>query len=308
MDVLWNPPYSQAWATFHRQHQGSLQQTWAYGDALQALGVEVLRVCALDQGQLKACAQFICRRFLGYLSLVSCARGPVFDPAWDDRSKRDFYAKVRASLPVKPLRVCVFSPNVDASQWDPQEVQGLRRVLTGYSTSLIDLSRSADELKADMDSKWRNRLTRAMGQAEMKVFAQPSRSQLDFLLAREAEQRKRRGFFGLPPDFAVAYVQAHDKPAQAFRLVWAQRQKETVAAMLFLLHGRVATYHMGWSNEAGRDLNAHNALLWRAMQELPQIGIDLLDMGGVNTEDLAGISRFKLGAGGRVCTLPGTFF
>jgi len=41
---------------------------------------------------------------------------------------------------------------------------------------------------------------------------------------------------------------------------------------------------------------------------LPECGIEGLDLGGVNTRDLAGISRFKLGAGGQVLTLPGTYF
>ena len=306
--MLWNPPLSETWASFHRQNRGSLQQAWAYGEALRSLGIEVIRVCALEHGQWQACAQFICRRFLGYISLASCARGPVFDPRLSLAQKRDFYLRIRKELPVKPLRVPLFSPNADHVDWSSEEVKGLRRVLTGYSTSCIDLALTAQQLRADMDSKWRNRLVKVENNDELKVFFQPSRAQLDFLLARETEQRKTRHFFGLPTDFVAAYVRAHEKPAQAFRMIWAEKQRETVAAMLFLLHGSVATYHMGWSNEAGRDLNAHNMLLWRAMLELPQCGVGLIDMGGVNTEDLAGISRFKLGAGGRVLTLPGTYF
>ena len=88
----------------------------------------------------------------------------------------------------------------------------------------------------------------------------------------------------------------------------AKQGKETVAAMLFLLHGRGATYHMGWSNEVGRKLNVHNLLLWRAMAQLQAQGVELLDLGGVNTHDLPGISRFKLGTGGQVLTLAGTYF
>jgi lipid II:glycine glycyltransferase (peptidoglycan interpeptide bridge formation enzyme) len=36
--------------------------------------------------------------------------------------------------------------------------------------------------------------------------------------------------------------------------------------------------------------------------------IEVLDLGGVNTHDLPGISRFKLGTGGDVLTLAGTYF
>jgi lipid II:glycine glycyltransferase (peptidoglycan interpeptide bridge formation enzyme) len=65
---------------------------------------------------------------------------------------------------------------------------------------------------------------------------------------------------------------------------------------------------VGWADEAGRKSNAHNLLLWRGIDYLKKAGIERLDLGGVNTRDLPGISRFKLGSGGRVLTLAGTYF
>jgi lipid II:glycine glycyltransferase (peptidoglycan interpeptide bridge formation enzyme) len=65
---------------------------------------------------------------------------------------------------------------------------------------------------------------------------------------------------------------------------------------------------MGWADEEGRQLNAHNALLWQAMAYLQELGVEQLDLGGVNTHDLPGISRFKLGTGGQAITLAGTYF
>jgi hypothetical protein len=308
MDLLWNPPLSDAWARFHRENAGSLQQSWAYGEALRTLGVEVVRVVAIEGGKWLACAQFIARRLLGYISLASCSRGPVFAPDADPLLRRAFIFEVRRKLPLKPLRVPLFSPNTGLPDWNPDEVRGLSRVLTGYSTTLIDLTLGPERLRADMDGKWRNRLVRAETRQDIRVFFQPSRTHLRELLSHEVEQRHRKGFFGLPTEFVSTYLDVHDRPAQAFRLAWAQQERQTIACMLFLLHGQVATYHMGWANDAGREANAHNLLMWRAMLELPQAQVRWLDTGGVNTHDLAGISRFKLGAGGQVLTLPGTFF
>ncbi len=308
MDLLWNPPQAAAWSDFHRRHAGSLQQAWAYGEALRSLGIEVTRVVAHEQGRWRACAQFIARRILGYLSLASCSRGPIFEEDVDAAWRADFYRRVRQDLPHKPLRIPLFSPNAPAQDWNPAETQGMHRVLTGYSTVMLDLGLPAEQLRSDLDPKWRNRLVRAETTQELKVFVQPSRTQMRFLLDREAEQRKRKGFFGLPTDFTLAYVSVHDKPAAAFRTIWAEIDRQPVASMLFLIHGSVANYHMGWANDSGLESNAHNVLLWRAMQDLPECGVRWLDLGGVNTRDLAGISRFKLGAGGRVLTLPGTFF
>jgi lipid II:glycine glycyltransferase (peptidoglycan interpeptide bridge formation enzyme) len=44
------------------------------------------------------------------------------------------------------------------------------------------------------------------------------------------------------------------------------------------------------------------------MAYLQEQGVEVLDLGGVNTHDLPGISRFKLGTGGQAITLAGTFF
>jgi lipid II:glycine glycyltransferase (peptidoglycan interpeptide bridge formation enzyme) len=43
------------------------------------------------------------------------------------------------------------------------------------------------------------------------------------------------------------------------------------------------------------------------MAQLQVQGVAQLDLGGVNTHDLPGISRFKLGTGGQVMTLGGDF-
>jgi lipid II:glycine glycyltransferase (peptidoglycan interpeptide bridge formation enzyme) len=77
--------------------------------------------------------------------------------------------------------------------------------------------------------------------------------------------------------------------------------------MMFLIHGQAATYQVGWSNDQGRDLNAHNLLLWQAMTELSARGVRVLDLGGVNTGRSAGLARFKIGTGGQVHQLAGTF-
>ena len=82
---------------------------------------------------------------------------------------------------------------------------------------------------------------------------------------------------------------------------------ERAAAMLFLIHGQAAIYQVGWSSDAGRDLNAHNLILWQAIQELRQRGVRRLDLGGVNTQRSAGLARFKMGSGGEVITLCGTY-
>ena len=87
----------------------------------------------------------------------------------------------------------------------------------------------------------------------------------------------------------------------------ADLKRDAAAGMLFLIHGRRATYHVGWTSEEGRANAAHNLILWTAMKELKARGVAVLDLGGVNTQSGAGIARFKLETGGDVLVRAGAF-
>ena len=116
----------------------------------------------------------------------------------------------------------------------------------------------------------------------------------------EAVSDERKGFI-------ERYIQARKSAAQTALTLRADHQGERVAAMMFLLHGTAATYQVGWSDETGRRLNAHNLLLWQAIEALQQRGVRLLDLGGVNTQRSAGIARFKMATGGTVKVLAGSY-
>lgn len=68
--------------------------------------------------------------------------------------------------------------------------------------------------------------------------------------------------------------------------------------MVFILHGAVALYHIGHVGAAGRALNAHNLILWHAIQKLRRKGIRSLDLGGLDTVDNR-VSRGSSWAQGR---------
>jgi lipid II:glycine glycyltransferase (peptidoglycan interpeptide bridge formation enzyme) len=202
----------------------------------------------------------------------------------------------------------LFSPDRTNEQLDPAETRGMSRVMTGYATVLLDLTSPLSTLQAQLEGKWRNRLNKVLSNTKLRVHVQPSLKRCQWLLGQELAQREAKKFHGLPTDFVQAYIAAAADHRQAFVVAYAELGKNTVGGMLFLIHGRVASYHMGWADDEGRQLNSHNALLWQAMAYLQGQGIEVLDLGGVNTHDLPGISRFKLGTGGRAITLAGTYF
>jgi lipid II:glycine glycyltransferase (peptidoglycan interpeptide bridge formation enzyme) len=305
MKLCWDDLDAADWDRHHTAASAALQQDWAYGSCMKAMGVPCQRVRVESDGRTVALAQFIGRRLAGLVSLALCSRGPVWTEALSASDKAEVYRQLRAGLPLARPRFAFFTPEETAG-----EALGLsswRRVMTGYSTVTLDLTQSLEQLRAGFEGKWRNRLVAAesAGLTVQRVGTNPA--QLRWLLEQEDAMREQRGVEGLPSGFLERYIQARKSAAQTVLTLRADHQGERVAAMMFLLHGTAATYQVGWSNDAGRQLNAHNLLLWKALEALQQRGVRLLDLGGVNTQRSAGIARFKLGTGGRVLTLAGTY-
>lgn len=306
MKVHWEGLNSATWDAAHSQARAPLQQDWAYGASMQMIGVTVLRAMVEDKGAPVALAQFILRRWGSVLSMALCSRGPVWLQAMSVQDKTHVYKSMRKSLPLKGLRLVLITPeevrsgSLGLSPW--------RRVMTSYATVMLDLKQSPQDLRSGLDAKWRNRLVAAEA-SELKVQRMGSNpGQYRWLLDQEEAQRQQRGFAGLPLPFFDAYIQSRKQPDKTVLTMRADLGRDRVAAMMFLQHGQAATYQVGWSNEQGRQLNAHNLLLWQAIAALQQRGIQVLDLGGINTARSAGIARFKIGTGGEVLQLAGTYF
>jgi lipid II:glycine glycyltransferase (peptidoglycan interpeptide bridge formation enzyme) len=90
-------------------------------------------------------------------------------------------------------------------------------------------------------------------------------------------------------------------------LFTAKQGARTVAAMLFALHGRGATYLIGWSDATGRRLSAHNLLLWHGMSDLYALGAQQIDLGLCDDWRAPGLTHFKRGSGAQVRALGGTW-
>lgn len=305
MRVSWTDHARPAWDAAHAAAAAALQQDWAAGEALTALGASVRRARVEDDDGLVALAQFTARRF-GIVSTALCSRGPVWARALSAAEKAAVYRALKASAPLGRPKLILFTPD-ESGERDIGAAR-LCRAMTGMSTVTLDLSQDLDALRAAQKPKWRNRLVAAekAGLGVVQGGAKPSSYR--WLVDQEADQRRERGYRSLPAGFTEAFHAAKPKGEPVVLMVRADQGREACAAMLFLIHGRAATYHLGWANETGRGLGAHNLLLWRAIEALKPLGVQRLDLGGVDTGRGAGLARFKIGTGGDVVTLAGTYF
>lgn len=313
MHAHWNPPDQQRWDAFAHAAGAGLQQSWAYGQALQTLHVPCLRVALTAEPEPQApwvgAAQFIVHRLPWFVRFAFSLGGPIWVPGADLHTQRAGLRLMRRTLPLRRPRVAIFTPPLDTRDpaAPPHAFRGQWALATGGSTVILDLTLDEATRLAQQEGRWRNRLNAAQRSGLRVDTCGTKPRDVAWLVDAESQQRQARRYIALPEGFVAAFQAASPRPAEALLTLAAFSGRERCAGMMFLVHGRSATYHLGWTNETGRELSAHNLLLWEACQRLAARGVERLDLGGVDTTSNPGLARFKLGTGGQVITWAGSF-
>ena len=229
------------------------------------------------------------RRFAGSVPLAMISRGPVGN---------DGLEQIKNALGSTPV---ILSPD---SRCEMLPRSGAVPLMTPATLAEIDLTLSESQRHARLYPKWRNRLTKAQNSSLRVSHGSMPVDPGHWLLRAEALQQSRRGYRGWPTALTLAY--AMENKAQT-HLFTAYLRGHPVAAMLFLLHGDGATYHIGHTDDDGRRLSAHTLLLWSAVDWLAQKGHTRLDLGLLDTRNAPGLARFKLGSGATLRRLGGTW-
>ncbi len=306
MKVEWGTQDMNAWDAAHGQAAGPLQQDWAYGSTMLVSGGTVIRAAIQAEGKTVGLAQCVVRRFGNLGGVALCTRGPLWLAPLSGKDKAHAYRSLRQSLPVKGLRFLFVTPNEPSGE--DVGLSPLKRVMTGYSTALLDLTPSMADLRAGLEKRFRHRVGGAE-KSDLTVHRVGTNvGQYRWLMDAEQQQRDNRSLQGMPLHFVDAYIASRKQPGHNVLTLRADIGRDRVAGMMFLLHGQAATYQIGWTSDAGRDAHAHNLLLFKGMEALKERGIRSLDMGGINTGRSAGIARFKISTGAKVVTLAGTFW
>ena len=293
MNATWASS-DRAWSPWDDQPL-PLEQHPGCARALQADGYVTSRYLLGDARAPDAAATIVLRpwRPLGTFAVV--VRGPAFrhPVAPEDRIRAvrqlaDCLAETHGGVQFTPDRI---------GDSDPLDGHGWLRSVTPASLARLSLAPSETELRKALHGKWRNRLVRAED-TPLKVKDAPFPPDPEhWLIQEELRQRKAKRYAAKPADFAATWVRVLGK--RSARLFLAEHEMKPVAAMLFLLHGTTATYQIGWSDDAGRAMSAHNLLMWRAILWLKAAGVRWLELDGIDTVASPGLARLSLEPGHR---------
>lgn len=304
LEFRWDALGADDWqALVAKAGKSSLQQSWAYGEALKIHGAEVHRVAIRLDGRFIAIVQIVKRSFLKYLRGYFIFRGPL----WLDES----VARENQDQLMRILRGRFKRWRGEFLFWMPEggphiPKAGMKQVFTGYGTAWLDLRPAGQALSENLRANWRNKVRKARKSGIETRFSQGNSEDLVWLLGQEHEQRQSRKYYGVPLTVVNAFVDLAGETEQVLVAV-ACRGDERLAGVLMIRHGASATYYTGWCGDEGRAAGAHNLCLWNALLAVKQQGVDWLDLGGIDTLREPGIAHFKTGTGAVPARLPGTF-
>ena len=285
------------------------EQSWLYGaaHAEQRPQNTVRRAILTWDGRKIAFAQVLERRFGRIATLAQILRGPVLlDETLPPDVLSAVYRRLYREYRGTGRRLLFWTPELpNGAETDAlMRTCGTRRLVTGYASARLDLTRDPDTIRRSLHGKWRNALVKAeLSGLSCRLLADPAA--MAWLLDAHDRQRKAKRFGG-PDAAAFSHIAAHT-PAKDLFAIGAYDGSAPVAGALFLRHGQVASYLIGWNDAKGRAANAGNLLLWNGILELHNRATGCLDLGGVDTRRAAGIARFKLGLGAEPYRIAGTF-
>lgn len=261
-----------------------LQQHPHFADALSRLGRRVRWLDLAGAHPVLAVQQF---------GQLFTSRGPV----WRNTADADTAAKALGS---SGLRIV----NADRPDGAVFRAAGLRMITTAASVAELDLTGTPQDRLQAASGKWRNICRRAQ-EVPMTLTLQPFDPQRHrWLLAADLAQQRQKRFRAMPHAVIHAVCAAHPRDVLVQTACVAGTP---VAAMLFMLHRPVVTYHLGWTNAQGRAGGAHHRMLMAAADIFAQRGFQRLDLGTVDTELAQGLARFKIGTGAVIRPLGGTW-
>lgn len=166
-------------------------------------------------------------------------------------------------------------------------------------TLLLDLSKSEEELLAEMHQKTRYNIR--LAEKKGVVLAESTEEQfLKFYdLVFDTYKRKGKKLF----DRNYYHKLFQNDLAKIF---FAKYESEILTANLVIFYGDTVTYLHGGSSEKHKNIMAPHLLQWETIKKAKSLGYKYYDFWGIE-DRYPGVVRFKTGFGGFEVSYPGTF-
>jgi hypothetical protein len=166
-----------------------------------------------------------------------------------------------------------------------------------HRTFVLDLTPPLDELRKNLDAKWRNKLTQSEKKG-LKVTAGTSVHQYRTFCQMYNEMFKRKAFETTVDVEEFGQIQESLPDSQRMRILICEQNGVPVAGIVSSAMGDSGIYLLGATSDDGLNSKGAYLLQWTMIQWLKENGQRCYDLGGINPEGNAGVYSFKKGLSG----------
>ena len=205
--------------------------------------------------------------------------------------KRGLYLEIKANAFSHSRRAEVFQ--LAFSRFDQRSGTNGKN----YRTFVLDLSPSIEDLRRQLDRKWRNRLSAAERNG-LRIVEGESTREYDTFSNLYSQMWERKRFQTTVSTELFRRVQEYLPANQRMRILICKHGEEPVAGLVCSAIGNSAIYLLGATNENGMKLKAAYLLQWTMIQWLKDRRIRYYDLGGINPIANPGVHHFKKGFNG----------
>ena len=258
--IDWNKATKEEWQDLLESVDDSnISQDWVYGEAKRDVeGWKLNRgIIKNTEGESIGIIQMLAKRIFGIPVAFRVNRGPLFLHEYNtidnhlevmEKIKREkvgirpiFYAPMLWCVPETVLKMVLHEWNV--------------KNIFGFPSGTLDLTVTEEQIRKSFDGKWRNQLVAA---EKNNITVCNDTDEFDNFVKIYEEDKKERGYEGVPDNLLLFLKDKGD----VLDVYSAKDEAGTLLGFdIFYLHGKTATYLVGWNSAEGRKYYLNNLLL-----------------------------------------------
>lgn len=166
-----------------------------------------------------------------------------------------------------------------------------------YRTFVLDLAPSLEQLRRNLDKKWRNQLSGAERNG-LNVVAGSGKDIYQVFCSIYKQMRNRKTFETTVDIEEFGRIQEDLPESQRMQILICEREGTPVAGLVASAMGDSANYILGATSDDGLNAKGSYLLQWTVIQWLKKCGVRWYDLGGIDPERNPGVYHFKRGLSG----------
>ncbi|QTA87789.1 GNAT family N-acetyltransferase [Desulfonema magnum] len=290
--------------------KADLQQTWEYGESVnKCIEWEPVRQVIITKDQPIAMTQTLVKEIpvIGWVARMQ--HGPMFIEKNGQSFTQDAVNAIEflrshwvdGKHMILHLTPCLVPSDLPKNWAEEAEFKLSDEPL--WRSIRIDLSQDSKVIHKKMKRDWKKSL-RKIEKYGLRTEVCHSGQDFDFFLEKYKQATIEKGI-SWPSSELVQELWNEAKSVMS--VVFVVKDGKRIAAMILINYASTSHCLVSWSDPQAAKFRAYNFLNWQLILHFQEQKCRWLDLGGIDPENLPGITSFKRGMGGDEYHLAGNF-